>query len=75
MRYSIALTAVLAGLGLASDVTDLKKDTLQGFVEEHDLSLIECKSWSSFFHSLLAQYPRHHITHATPTPLPQIIRS
>ena len=42
MRYSIALTAVLAGLGLASDVTDLKKDTLQGFVEEHDLSLIEC---------------------------------
>jgi len=43
MRYSIALTAVLASLGLASDVVELKKDTLQGFVEEHDLSLIECK--------------------------------
>ena len=44
MRYSIVLTAVLASLGLASDVHQLKEDTLQGFVEEHDLSLIECKS-------------------------------
>lgn len=43
MRYSIALTAVLAGLGLASDVHELKKDTLKSFVEEHDLALIECK--------------------------------
>jgi protein disulfide-isomerase A1 len=43
MRYSIVLTAVLASLGLASDVLELKEDTLQGFVEEHDLSLIECK--------------------------------
>ena len=48
MRYSIALTAVLASLGLASDVLDLKEDTLQGFVEEHDLSLIECKFTTSF---------------------------
>jgi len=43
MRYSIALTAVLAGLGAASDVLDLKKDTLKAFVEENDLALIECK--------------------------------
>lgn len=48
MRYSIVLTAVLASLGLASDVHELKEDTLQGFVEEHDLSLIECESPSSF---------------------------
>lgn len=44
MRYSIVLAAVLASLGLASDVHELKKDTLEGFVEEHDLALIECKS-------------------------------
>jgi hypothetical protein len=43
MRYSIALTTVLAGLGLASDVLDLNKDTLKGFVEENDLALIECE--------------------------------
>jgi hypothetical protein len=43
MRYSIALTAVLAGLGAASDVLDLKKDTLKAFVEENDLALIECE--------------------------------
>ena len=47
MRYSIVLTAVLASLGLASDVLELKEDTLQGFVEEHDLSLIECTYLSS----------------------------
>lgn len=56
MRYSIVLTAVLASLGLASDVLELKEDTLQGFVEEHDLSLIECEFTYSF---------RSH-----PTPLP-----
>lgn len=57
MRYSIVLTAVLASLGLASDVTDLKEGTLQGFVEEHDLSLIECESARS--------WGRHTVTPST----------
>lgn len=60
MRYSIVLTAVLASLGLASDVHDLKGDSLQGFVEEHDLSLIECKSArSSQLHCSMSTLKTH----------------
>lgn len=54
MRYSIALSGLLASLALASDVAELKTDTLQGFVEEHDLALIECKSITAQLSLLLA---------------------
>ena len=60
MRYSIVLTAVLASLGLASDVHELKEGTLQGFVEEHDLSLIECKFVSSLRLLFTMFLPRIH---------------
>lgn len=62
MRYSIVLTAVLASLGLASDVLELKEDTLQGFVEEHDLSLIECKYSSCLRPHLHAIFSNLHLS-------------
>jgi hypothetical protein len=64
MRYSIVLTAVLASLGLASDVLELKEDTLQGFVEEHDLSLIECKSTCSLQLQYLLSSPGTYLSMA-----------
>ena len=51
MRYSVPLCGLLAGIALASDVHELKKDTFKSFVEEHDLVLAECKFYSFlFFH-------------------------
>ena len=43
MRYSVPICGLLASIALASDVTELKKDTFKGFIEEHDLVLAECK--------------------------------
>lgn len=42
MRYSLGLLALAALGAAASDVVDLTKDKFDGFVQEHDLALIEC---------------------------------
>ena len=39
----LALGGILASVGLASDVHELKKDTFDSFVEDNDLVLAECR--------------------------------
>jgi protein disulfide-isomerase A1 len=43
MRASILALTFGAVLAAASDVHDLKKDTFEPFIKEHDLVLAECK--------------------------------
>jgi len=44
---SLLLSLGLLALATASDVHELKKDTFNDFVKDHDLVLAECKSCAS----------------------------
>jgi hypothetical protein len=43
MRTATLTAALFAAIAAASDVHDLKKDTFDSFVKEHDLVLAECE--------------------------------
>jgi hypothetical protein len=43
MRASVLALTLGAALVAASDVHDLKKDTFEPFIKEHDLVLAECE--------------------------------
>jgi protein disulfide-isomerase A1 len=42
MRTAAITAALFAAIAAASDVHDLKKDTFESFIKEHDLVLAEC---------------------------------
>ena len=55
MRTAAIALGFLGALAAASDVHDLKKDTFEPFVKDHDLVLAECESMIRLVHLYMSK--------------------